>query len=378
MENQGLQFSTYNDVKRLVKLNKLNIGFLDVDLLDKGTTHPNLALMKLSAYTKGLGNKCDLLLDYSNVEKYDVFFISKVFGESTFPEEKFRNKLVSYGGSGFFGEYSPFLINDIEHHKPDYSLYNPYVDYVLENNLKGRRLSEYTDYSIGYTTRGCFRKCDFCINKRYNKVYRHSPVSEFLDTSRQYIYLWDDNILGYSKWHEVFDEIDTTGKKVQFRQGLDIRLLTSEKAKRLNTINYKGEIIFAFDDIAERGLIEKKLKLWRKFSQRRTKFYLLTAYKSIDEKDIIDTFERIKILMKYKCLPYIMRYNNYNQSLYRGIYISLARWCNQPSIFKKKSFTEFFEAHPKTTATYNYFTDFQRNHPGIVKKYFNLKYSSFH
>ena len=30
----------------------MNIGIIDADLLDKGTRHPNLALMKISAYYK--------------------------------------------------------------------------------------------------------------------------------------------------------------------------------------------------------------------------------------------------------------------------------------------------------------------------------------
>ena len=46
----------------------------------------------------------------------------------------------------------------------------------------------------------------------------------------------------------------------------------------------------------------------------------------------------------YKCLPYIMRFNRYEESPYRGVYVTLARWCNQPSFFKKKSFREFSQA----------------------------------
>ena len=57
--------------------------------------------------------------------------------------------------------------------------------------------------------------------------------------------------------------------------------------------------------------------------------------------DIIDVFKRIELLIKYKCLPYIMRFNRYTESPFRGIYVELARWCNQPNIFKRKSFSEF-------------------------------------
>ena len=40
------------------------IGIIDADLLDNGTRHPNLALMKISGYQKELGNDVTLLEDY--------------------------------------------------------------------------------------------------------------------------------------------------------------------------------------------------------------------------------------------------------------------------------------------------------------------------
>ena len=38
-----------------------NYGIIDADLLDKGTRHPNLALMKISGFYKNHGNKISLL-----------------------------------------------------------------------------------------------------------------------------------------------------------------------------------------------------------------------------------------------------------------------------------------------------------------------------
>ena len=84
-------------------------------------------------------------------------------------------------------------------------------------------------------------------------------------------------------------------------------------------------------------------------------------------------------LMKYGCLPYIMRYNKYEESPYRGIYVTLAAWCNQPSFFKKKSFREYCiadaERRPnKTCATLRYLNEFEKLYPEIAKQYFDLKF----
>src|SRR5690606_4780088 len=121
-------------------------------------------------------------------------------------------------------------------------------------------------------------------------------------------------------------DIEATGKPFQFRQGLDIRLMTDRKAKRLSNTRYHGDFIFAFDHIEDRDIIEEKLKLWRRYCSKTTKLYVLCAYNSQDENDIRDTFERIKILMKYGCLPYIMRYDSYKNSPWRSLYIQIARW----------------------------------------------------
>jgi hypothetical protein len=59
--------------------NLVNIGIIDADLIDKGTRHPNLALLKISAYNKEIGNNVKLLTDYKEIPNYDHVYISKVF-----------------------------------------------------------------------------------------------------------------------------------------------------------------------------------------------------------------------------------------------------------------------------------------------------------
>ena len=88
---------------------------------------------------------------------------------------------------------------------------------------------EYTDYSIGFLTRGCFRKCKFCVNQKYDKVFKHSALSEFYDPKRNKICLLDDNFFGFSGWRESLQELIDTNRKFKFKQGMDERILTEEK-----------------------------------------------------------------------------------------------------------------------------------------------------
>lgn len=364
----------------------MKIGIIDADLLDNGTRHPNLVCEKISGYYKEGGHEVKLITDYSDIDNYDEVFMSKVFDFTNVPIDVFDKKRfpnLHIGGTGFFWKDSPDLPYEIEHHMPDYHLYDGFIGQEIARGIKPIKFKDYVDYSIGFTTRGCFRKCSFCVNEKYDRVFRHAPVKEFLDKSRKYIYLWDDNILAYGKWREVFDELNDTGKPFQLRQGMDMRLMTEEKARVLSASRYHGDYIFAFDHIEDREIIEEKLKIWHKHSTQIAKLYVLCGYDSQDEVDIANTFERIKILMKHHCLPYIMRHEYYLKSKYRGLYVTLARWCNQPSFFKKKSFREYCEANqeyhqnPKTLcASLATMREFEKDHPDIAARYFDIKWDS--
>ena len=320
----------------------MKIGLLDADLMDNGTRHPNLALMKIAGYHKEQGDEVNLIYkSYTEVNQYDIVYISKVFSFTNVPQWVQDLPHVKKGGTGFFIDGGKNLSDEIEHHKPFYELYKDYVYEQIASGKKRQKFADYLDYSIGFTTRGCFRKCSFCVNKKYNRVFRHSPVAEFLEENRPFLYLWDDNILAYENWEEVLNDIEATGKPFQFRQGIDLRLMTDKKAKRFNDVKYHGDFIFAFDHIQDRNLIVEKVQLWKRYSSKICKMYVISGYESQDEEDIRSVFERIKIIMKYGSLPYIMRYEDYKKSKYRGMYVQLARWCNQPN-FLRRSLLENF------------------------------------
>lgn len=365
----------------------MKIGIIDADLLDNGSKHPNLALLKISGYNKAIGHDVELLHDYDSIKDYDKVYMSKVFNFTEIPINLEDYDNLEIGGTGFFEDGGESLPHEIEHHMPDYSLYDEYIDKQIEEGARPVRYRDYKEYSIGFMTRGCFRKCDFCVNKKYDRVHKHSSLKEFLDVGRQRIYLWDDNFMAYSGWRESLDELEESGKYFQFRQGLDIRLMTEEKAERLSSMKYYGDYIFAFDHIEDRELIEEKLALWKRYCTKTTKLYVLCGFDKEGKydnefwlRDIVGVMKRLEVLMKYQCLPYIMRFERYEESPYRGVYITLARWCNQPNMFKKLSLYEYLKVDLKSskiksgeTAAMRYIQEFKERHPEIAEKYFNIK-----
>ena len=359
----------------------LKIAVIDADLVG-GKRHrfPNLACMKISGFHKSKGDEVILKLDYKKLEQYDKVYISKVFSDTPVPDGALERNNVSYGGTGFYYDKAPKLPDEIEHHMPDYHLYDSWVEARLAAGEKRLEYKFYLDYSIGFLTRGCFRQCPFCVNQNYKKVSSHSPLSEFFVPGRKKICLLDDNFLGSPSWKEMLIELQGTGRPFQFKQGLDERILTDEKCELLFSSKYDGDFIFAFDNVADAELIERKIQLARKYTKAVLKFYCFTGFdrnnKWDDEfwiQDIFDLFTRIEILMRNKCMPYIMRFNRYEESPYRGMYITIVRWCNQPSFYKKKSLREFGTLNGHGSACQRYLSVFEDKFPEVTY-FYDLKF----
>lgn len=380
----------------------MKIGIIDADLLGrKRHRFPNLVCEKISGYWKEKGAEVQLLLSYDQIPLFDKVYVSKVFTDTPVPEVLLLQENIEIGGTGFYFDKAPNLSYDIEHHMPDYHLYDQWIENevdkakeraILENKKFNEsryrvQFKEYSEYSIGFLTRGCFRKCEFCVNKKYDHVFIHSPLDEFFSPERKKICLLDDNVLGCPRWRSIFEQLSQLDKPFKFKQGLDERLLTEEKCEILFSSKYDGDFTFAFDNVSDYDLIHRKLTMIRRHTDNtRIKFYVLVGFESTDAKDIANAFKRIELLLSYRCLPYIMRYQNKNetpwkQSKYKQLYIALARWCNQPSIIKKMSFREFCVANQERVKTPGHICtsmqamlDFEEEYPNIAAKYFDMKF----
>ena len=272
---------------------------------------------------------------------------------------------------------------------PDYHLYDEWLSIEKAKSTKSEaafhnEYKMYTDYSIGFLTRGCFRKCPFCVNKKYSHVFKHSPLDEFYDPSRKKICLLDDNFFGCPHWREMLEQLKATGKPFVFKQGLDERLLTDEKCKLLFGSKYDGDIIFAFDNIEDYDLIKSKLEIIDKYKgKKNVKFYVLTGFESTDIVDIENTFKRIALLLEHRCLPYVMRYQNkdekpYLSSPFKCVYNAIACWCNQPSLLRKLSFRQFCEKRQESRKNVicpdmKALMMLEQDYPELAEKYLDLK-----
>lgn len=318
--------------------------------------------MKLSSYHKSIGDNVELInIDEMNglfQSQYDKVYCAKVFSDTETPDY-LQGKNIQFGGSGFYYDKAEKLPYEIEHIMPDYNLYTPRIinKYVATN-----RQQYFNDFSIGFTTRGCIRRCAFCINKNEKTVYKHSDLSEFVDSKKQFIMLLDDNIVAYDKFEEIFEQLNATGKPFVYKQGMDFRLLDKRKMDVIFNSNYysssknqsKGArtFHFAFDNYADRNKIEENLDIYYKNKQYAFKvfFYVLTGFdrngkydNAFFDKDIFETLKRYEMLFKYSAYPYPMFHENYKKSPYKKHLEQMRAIFRSPMLYTNKTVLEAFE-----------------------------------
>lgn len=356
-----------------------SIGIIDADMIGKSKHRfPNLCCMKLSSYHKSNGAIVKLLTDYTTVSDYDRVYISKVFTSTPVPCEVLKLQNVEVGGTGFYYDKAPPLPYDVEHAFPDYHLYDEWVNKRIAKGDSKKQFTYYTDYSIGYLTRGCFRGCYYCVNRNCKKASNASPLYEFMDESRPKLCFLDDNFFAFPHGEELLSPVIQSGKRFQFKQGLDERLLTPDKVIKMSKWKYQGDMIFAFDNIEDKEIIISKLSMIRSTVpnwQRTLRFYVFCGADKNEvydeafwKQDISNLFERIHILKSFDALPYVMRFEKVYDSQYASFYATVAAWCNQPAFFKKMSFQTFAQLRGITPSKYHLYKD----NPELYKKEGNV------
>jgi len=215
----------------------------------------------------------------------------------------------------------------------------------------------------------------------------HSPLDEFYDSSRKKIMALDDNILANPNWQRLLEGLCATDKPFTLKQGVDLRLINMDFIKLINQARYDGELLFAFDDIADSEIIERKLSMFRENSRKAVRVYILCGYDPSGRydhdfwlADIENIFKRLAIIGKYQALPYIMRYEKYLGSPYAGLYKTIANYCNACGFFRVSSLKQFCENHLEKTknktkpcSRWRYYADFVQQYPHFETRFFSEK-----
>ena len=278
----------------------MRIGLIDVD----GHGFPNIPLMKISAWHKKQGD---------HVEWYDPLFsghmdkvyMSKVFSFTEDYPWNIDADEIEKGGTGycislvdgkevFDKEKHKDLPYEIEHIYPDYSIYPELTK----------------DTAYGFLSRGCPRGCDFCHvkDKEGQCARKVADLSEFWNGQKNII-LCDPNILAVKEWRDLLQQLIDSKAHVDFNQGLDIRLMTEEKARMLSQIPIKS-IHFAWDRFKDKDIVQPRFLTFRQQSKVRNKDLQVYVLCGDHSRELLpEDIYRVQWLKDNGYAPYVMLYD---------------------------------------------------------------------
>lgn len=293
----------------------MRIGLVDVD----GHNFPNLALMKLSAYHKQLGDTVEWA---NSLEQFDKIYMAKVFTFTKDDTFAYQCGDIVRGGTGY--DLTSKLPAEVEQCYPDYELYD------IHNT------------AYGYLTRGCPRGCAFCIvaDKEGKASKKVADLSAFW-RGQKYIKLLDPNLLASPDWKELLQQLVDSKALIDFTQGLDIRLMTNEKAELIRQCKVKI-VHFAWDNPNDTVTLEK-LKEYRNafgLDERKKSVYVLTNFNSTHEQDLW----RVEKLKEIGYTPYLMIYDKENAP---QITRYLQRYVNNKWLLRSTTFKQYIESGHK-------------------------------
>lgn len=267
----------------------------------------NIALMKIARYHRGLGDDVafhDPLFDQDT----DLLYCSKLFRFT--PDYAYQGRAhVVTGGTGY--DIASTLPEEIDRLDPDYSIYPD------------------CDYSMQFFSRGCVRRCPFCVVRaKEGYIYPVKPMA--LNPQGNRIEILDNNFFANPEWRKAVDQIFAWGQPINLH-GVDVRMLTEDQAKVLNTLPHHKRIHIAWDN--PRTDIAKHIRrMLKHVPAYKIMCYVLIGYWSTPEEDLY----RVERLRELGVDPFVMPFDKSDTYQRR-----FARWVNHKAIFKSCSFLDY-------------------------------------
>lgn len=284
------------------------------------TGFPNYALMKISAYHKARGDDVEW---WYPLKEYDRVYSSKVF---TFSNEEIylpENAIRGGTGYGMLDELPP----EVDDMFPDYSIYPE------------------CDYAIGFLTRGCIRKCPWCIvpTKEGNiRPYRTWKEIKRQD-SRDVVFM-DNNVLACAHGIDQMRDMIGENVRVDFNQGLDARLINAEVAEILSKLKWIRFIRMSCDTDAMLKVVLRAIALLKQYGVKpyRVFVYLLV-------QDIESAERRALALRDAGAEVFAQPYRDFENKIEPTKEMKdFARWVNRKHIFKStRRFADYRRQAPR-------------------------------
>jgi len=269
---------------------------MKVVLYDVDSKIPNFALMKLSGYYKSKGYQTILSRKVRQIPA-NLYFASVIFNSEK--SLKQINKLteiygenISIGGTGV--ELKTTLPDKAERFFPDYKLYG------------------HTKYALGFLTRGCNKRCAFCVVPKKEGYLQpnYSTFDDFIPKGQLNVMLLDNNLLAAPNAHDLLEEIAKRRLNVNFSQTLDIQYLTDkiyQKLKMVNSVNSRFTrqmIYFSCNTLKQAEWFSMQSDKLKSFGRERVTVVIMYGF----DTRLSEDFQILKKMKKLALVPFVQEY----------------------------------------------------------------------
>lgn len=340
---------------------------------DYKNKYPPLGLMKLSAFHKTRGDfvkfvkGCDKEIILEEWDRVYVGTLFTFFWNKTIKTIKFYKRAIGDHKKIYVGGVLATLMADQVKEETNVNVVEGLVTSPQAIGLRGKTCIDHVipDYSIldeidykyatetayiGYATRGCPNKCEFCAVRKIEPNFEHYlPLKKQIKGAeeiygiRKDLLLLDNNVLASDEFEKIIDDIISLGyekgstlnrrkRYVDFNQGIDARKFKKKEAKLLAKIALRP-LRLAFDSIHLKDTYEKGVRLASEHDIIHLSNYVL--YNFTDTPD--DFYQRLKINIRLnkelgtKIYSFPMKYiplgatnrrfigKNWNRQFIRGV-----------------------------------------------------------
>ncbi len=269
---------------------------MKVVLYDVDSKIPNLALMKLSSFYRSKGYQT-LLSKKPRLIPADLYFASVIFNsEKSLNQVERLTELygdrITIGGTGV--DLKTSLADEAERCFPDYNLY------------------AHTQYALGFLTRGCNKRCAFCVVPKKEGHLRpnYSTFDDFVPKDQQNVMLLDNNLLAAPNANDLLEEMAKRQLNVNFSQTLDIQHLTDElypKLKMVNSVNSRFTrkmIYFSCNTVKQAKWFNWLSDELRGFGKGQVTAVIMFGFNTRLSQD----FAILKMMKKLGVVPFVQKY----------------------------------------------------------------------
>lgn len=207
---------------------------MNVLLLHLDGKLPNVALMRLAAHHRALGD--EVTLRYAGTkaavepeigDKFDRVYASAIFERTRPVAERLLEVRPDaiIGGTGF----------DVARTLESIGVTTLAQDYSIYPRCR---------FSIGFTQRGCRLRCPFCVVPRKEGGPREEQTIAQIwrgEPHKRHVLLLDNDFFGVPGWRARVDEIRRGAFRVCLAQGINARMISEEAACALASIDYADD-----------------------------------------------------------------------------------------------------------------------------------------